>query len=99
MKLSKHRAKFYLSFNYVPTHCFSVKIEVVKIKVKEPSHFSMLESKLWHNKAETENVKPAKIVEFIKTFDQYPCKFNFGHFFQLHNSPSFLLGKNSCLGK
>ena len=27
----------------------------------------MLESKLWHNKSETKNVKVAKMVEFIKT--------------------------------
>ena len=28
----------------------------------------------------TTKQKP-KIVEFIKTCNQYPCKFNFGHFF------------------
>ena len=42
----------------------------------------MLESKLLYNKTETKNVKVAKIVEFIKTCNQYPCKFNFGHFFR-----------------
>ena len=40
--------------------------------VKEPSQFSILESKLWYNRTE--------MVEFIKTCDQYPCKFNFSHF-------------------
>ena len=40
----------------------------------------MLESKLWHKKTETKNVKVAKMVEFIKTYNQYPCKFNFCHF-------------------
>ena len=35
--------------------------------VKEPSHFSMLEAKLWYNKAETKSVKVAKMVKFIKT--------------------------------
>ena len=33
------------------------------------------------------------MVEFIKTCDQYPCKFNFGHIFSSIVSPS-LLGKN-----
>ena len=46
-------------------------------QVKEPSHFSMLETKLWHNKTEIKNVKVAKMMEFIKTCDQYPCRFNF----------------------
>ena len=50
--------------------------------VKEPSHFSILESKLWHNKTETKNVKVAKMVEFIKACNQYPRKFNFSHFFR-----------------
>ena len=30
---------------------------------------------------ETKNVKVAKMVESIKTCDQYPCKFDFGDFF------------------
>ena len=33
-------------------------------------------SKLWRNKTEIRNVKSAQIVEFIKTYDQYPHKFN-----------------------
>ena len=37
--------------------------------VKEPSHSSFLEAKLWHHKAETNNGKVAKIVEFVKTYD------------------------------
>ena len=41
----------------------------------------MLESKLWYNKTDIKNVKGAKMVEFIKTCDYYPCKFNFGRFF------------------
>ena len=41
----------------------------------------MLEAKLWYNKAEMKNVKVAKMVEFIKTCDQYPRRFNFGIFF------------------
>ena len=44
-------------------------------QVKEPSHFIMLETKLWHNKTEIKNVKVAKMMEFIKTCDQYPCYF------------------------
>ena len=48
--------------------------------VKEPSHSSMLEAKLWHIKTETKNVKVAKIC------DQYPRGFNFGDFFQLYNN-------------
>ena len=41
----------------------------------------MLESKLCHDKTGTKNLKVAKMVEFIKTFDQYSRKFNYGHFF------------------
>ena len=41
----------------------------------------MLEAKLWHNKTETENVKVAYIVKFIKTCDQYSGRFNFSNFF------------------
>ena len=50
-------------------------------KVKEPSHFSMLESKLWHSKTVTKNVAGAKMVKFTKSCDQYHRKFNFAHFF------------------
>ena len=50
-------------------------------KVKEPSHFSMLESKLWHSKTVTKNVAGAKMVKFTKSCDQYHRKFNFFHFF------------------
>ena len=49
----------------------------------------MLEFKLWYNKTETKNVKVAKMVEFIKTCDQYPRKFNFGQFFSFIILPSF----------
>ena len=63
--------------------------------VKEPSHSSFLEAKLWHHKTETNNGKVAKIVEFVKTYDQYPCKFNFGNFFNsIILFPSFCWGKN-----
>ena len=48
----------------------------------------MLETKLWHNKPDNKNIKVAKMVEFIKTCDQYPCRFNFGIFFQFDNPPS-----------
>ena len=41
----------------------------------------MLETKLWHNKIDTKNVKVAKMMEFIKTCDQYPHRFNFDNFF------------------
>ena len=49
------------------------------MKEIEPSHFSMPEAKLWHHKIETKNLK--QMVEFIKTCDQYLCKFNFGHIY------------------
>ena len=54
----------------------------------------MLESKLWHNKIDTKNVKVAKKVEFIKTCDQYPRKFNFDHFFSSIILPLLYRGKN-----
>ena len=40
----------------------------------------MLESELWHKRTETKNAKDARMVEFIKTCDNYPRKFNFGRF-------------------
>ena len=64
---------------------------------KESSYFRMLESKLWHNKTETKNVKVAKMVEFIETCDQYPRKFNFGHFFSSIILPHFEKMGNSLL--
>ena len=54
----------------------------------------MIESKIWHNKTEIKNVKVVKTVEFIKTCDQYPHKFNFGHFFSSIILPPFCCGKN-----
>ena len=45
-------------------------------------------------KTETKNVKVAKMVEFIKTCDQHPHKFNFGHFFSSLILPPFFWGKN-----
>ena len=53
--------------------------------VKEPSHFSMLEAKLWHNKTETKNVKVVKMVA---------CSFNFGNIFN-----SIILSSTFCLRK
>ena len=41
----------------------------------------MLEPKPWHNKTETKNLKVANMMEFIRTCDQYPSKFDFGRFF------------------
>ena len=40
----------------------------------------MLESKLRYSKTESRNVEVAKMVEFIKTCDQYPRKFHFDLF-------------------
>ena len=65
----------------------------VSFKFKEPSHFSMLRSKLWYNKTETKNIKVAKMVEFILTSDQYPRKINFSQSFSSIILLLFLLGK------
>ena len=54
----------------------------------------MLEAKLCHNKTETKNAKVAKMVEFIKTCDQYPRRFKFGHFFNSIIRPF----RKRCLG-
>ena len=65
---------------------------LIKKTCKEPSHSSMLEAKLWHNKTETKNVKVAKMVEFIS--DQYPRRFDFDNFFNsIILPPSFYWGK------
>ena len=61
----------------------------------------MRESRLWYNKTETKNAKVAKMVEFIKTCDQYRRKFNFHHFFSSIISPVSARGKykKHCSGK
>ena len=51
--------------------------------VTKHSRFRMYQSKLWQNKTETRNVKVAKMVEFIKTCDQYSPRFIW-LFFPLH---------------
>ena len=44
---------------------------------------------------QTKKVKVAKMVEFIKTYDQYPCRFNFHNFFNsIILPPPFCWGKN-----
>ena len=87
-------ARLHISCNYSCTLYFLVKILLVNY-VKEPSHFSMLEAKLWHTKTETNNAKVARMVEFIKTCDQYPRKFNLGNFFNsIILSPPFCWEKN-----
>ena len=44
----------------------------------------MFAAKLWQNKTESKNVKVAKIVEFIETYDHYPRRFIF-ETFSTHN--------------
>ena len=53
----------------------------------------MLEFKLWDNKTEPKNAEVTKMMEFIKTCDQHPSKFNFGYFFSSIILPSFFWGK------
>ena len=55
----------------------------------------MFESTLWDNKTETKNVK----VKFIKTCDQYPCKFNFVQFFVSIILPHLCLEKKPFFRK
>ena len=51
-------------------------------EVKQPLHFSLLQSKLCHNKTETKKVKVANGgIKFIKTYDEYLCKFISGPIF------------------
>ena len=54
----------------------------------------MLESKLWHSKTETKNVNVAKMVEFIKTCDEFPRRFNFGNLFNSIMLPPLYWRKN-----
>ena len=61
-------------------HTILISENIIKY-VKEPSHFSMLEAKLWHNKTEIKTVKVSKMVGFIRTCDQYPHRINFDNFF------------------
>ena len=75
------------------TTYFLVKI----LLVKEPSHFSMLESKLWHNKIETTNVKVAKDGGIYQNLNPIPSHAGFILIilFQLYNS----LPLSFCWGK
>ena len=62
----------------------------------------MLEAKLWRNKTETNNVKVAKMVEFIKICDQYPRRFNFGNFLNViilfpHSAGEKKIFRKRCL--
>ena len=60
----------------------------------------MLVTKLWHSKTETKNVKVAKMVELIKTCDQYPPRrFNFGNFFNSIILPHLSAGEKIDLQK
>ena len=90
MKWLKNRARFYLSCNFSCTLYFLVKI---KVKLKNLLTSACLNLKLWHKKT-NQKCKGCKKGEFIKTCDQYPCKFIFGHFFSSVVLPPFLLGKN-----
>ena len=59
----------------------------------------MLEAKLWHSKTETNNVKVAKMVNFIKTCDQYPRRFNFVNFCYSIILPSLSAGEKYIFRK
>ena len=45
---------------------------------------------------ETKNMKGAKMMGFIKICDQYPRRFNFGHFFIISTCPG---GDDKNLGE
>ena len=78
MKWLKNKASFYLSWNYSYILYFLMKMK----EVKQPLHFSLLQSKLCHNKTETKKVKVANGgIKFIKTYDEYLCKFISGPIF------------------
>ena len=55
----------------------------------------MLECKLWYSETATKNVKGKKMVEFMKTCDQYPHKFNFDHFLSSFPVGIYLLKVNN----
>ena len=69
-----------------------MEILIVKLKSLYSSTCSNLN---YDSKTETKNVKGAEMVGFIKTCDQYPHKFNVGHFFcsLIFSPPPFLLGE------
>ena len=81
------RARLYISCNYSCTSYFLVKILLVKLKNLHTSACLKLN---YCTTKQTKNLKVAKMVEFIKTCDKYPCQF--WSFFQLHNPLALLLG-------
>ena len=81
------RTRFYLSWNYSCTLYL-----LAKIKLK--NHLTSACLNL--NYGTKKNVKVRKMVEFIKTCNHYPRKFNFGHFFSsIIRRPQFCSEKNT----
>ena len=61
-EIVKKQGKGFIFHVIIPARYILLKIK----EVKEPLHFSMLESKLWYNRT----LKVANIVEFTKPCDQ-----------------------------
>ena len=87
MVKKQDRARFYVSYNCFCTLYFLMKLLLVKLKNLRTSALLNLN----YGTTEIKNIKVAKMMELIKTFDQYPHKWSF---FQLHNPSPFLLGGN-----
>ena len=92
----KNRARFCLSCNYSYTLYLSVKIKEVKLKKIHTSACLNLNYDTTKRKP-----KIVKMVEFIEICDQYPRKFNLGHFFSSIVLPFFCWGniQKRCSGK
>ena len=89
-EMAKKQVRVRFSFMEIFLHNILFGENVIS-SFKKPSHSCVLESKAWRNKTETKNLK----VKFIKTCDQYPRQFNFGHFFGSIIFPLLCWGKNN----
>ena len=91
-KARGRRRWLYISCNYSCTLCILVKILLAQLKNVHTS--ACLKLNNGTAKQNQKNVKVAKMVEFIKTCDQYAHRFNFGNFFN-----SIILLPRFCWGK
>ena len=75
--------RFYLSCNYIWAQAFIVKTQLIKFNFYTPLCLN-LHPVTKKQKIVNKTLKVAKIVEFIKIFDQYYDKFTFARFFSPH---------------
>ena len=85
------RARLYVSYNHSGT--LYILVDILLIKLKNVLTSACLKLNHGTAKQKQKNIKVAKMVEFIKTCEQYLLKFNFGNFFNSILLSPFCWGK------